>query len=392
MTDTTGPKISSCAMRIVGATSAKIVGSWKKPFAYCAVGEPRARRTASVAPSCRPISTYCITVSSCPSLTSGPIWVAGSRPSPTRSAARPRDEAIEERPVHLLVHDDAAGGRAALAGRAEAAPQAAVDRQLEIRVVHDHDDVLAAHLEVHLLERRRRLLRHGAADLGRAGERHDANRVADEQRRRRRPRRRPVTRLTTPGGMPASSRILTKLTADSGVSVAGLNTTVLPQTSAGMIFHDGIAIGKFHGVMTAADAERLADRHRELVAQLGGHGLPVLAAPLARHEERHVDRFLHVAARLVENLAHLARHVAGERLLALGEELRGAKQHLGAPRRRARGASASTRARAASMALLDVRRAWTAGTGRSGRPVRAGLRFSNSSPEPDGTHAPSIKL
>ena len=40
--------------------------------------------------------------------------------------------------------------------------------------------------------------------------------------------------------------------AESGVSVAGLKTTVLPQTSAGMIFHDGIAIGKFHGVMIAA--------------------------------------------------------------------------------------------------------------------------------------------
>ena len=51
--------------------------------------------------------------------------------------------------------------------------------------------------------------------------------------------------------MPASSRILTKLSAESGVSVAGLKTTVLPQTSAGMIFHDGIAIGKFHGVMIA---------------------------------------------------------------------------------------------------------------------------------------------
>ena len=61
----------------------------------------------------------------------------------------------------------------------------------------------------------------------------------------------PVTRLTTPGGMPASSRIRTKFSADSGVSVAGLKTTVLPQTSAGMIFHDGIAIGKFHGVMIA---------------------------------------------------------------------------------------------------------------------------------------------
>ncbi len=34
------------------------------------------------------------------------------------------------------------------------------------------------------------------------------------------------------------------------MSVAGLNTTVFPATSAGAIFHDGIAIGKFQGVIT----------------------------------------------------------------------------------------------------------------------------------------------
>src|SRR5712691_12387214 len=60
----------------------------------------------------------------------------------------------------------------------------------------------------------------------------------------------PVTMFTTPAGRPASARTLTKFTADSGVSEDGLNTTVLPHTSAGMIFQEGIAIGKFHGVMT----------------------------------------------------------------------------------------------------------------------------------------------
>ena len=59
----------------------------------------------------------------------------------------------------------------------------------------------------------------------------------------------PVTILTTPGGTPASSSTRTKLNADSGVISDGLNTTVLPQTSAGMIFQDGMAMGKFHGVM-----------------------------------------------------------------------------------------------------------------------------------------------
>jgi hypothetical protein len=59
----------------------------------------------------------------------------------------------------------------------------------------------------------------------------------------------PVTRLTTPGGTPASSSTFTKFRADNGVRVAGFSTTVFPQIRAGRIFHDGIAIGKFHGVM-----------------------------------------------------------------------------------------------------------------------------------------------
>ena len=33
------------------------------------------------------------------------------------------------------------------------------------------------------------------------------------------------------------------------MSSAGFSTTVLPQMSAGASFHDGIAIGKFHGVI-----------------------------------------------------------------------------------------------------------------------------------------------
>ena len=36
----------------------------------------------------------------------------------------------------------------------------------------------------------------------------------------------------------------------SGASEEGLNTTVLPVTSAGAILRAGIEIGKFHGVMT----------------------------------------------------------------------------------------------------------------------------------------------
>src|SRR5207249_284002 len=59
----------------------------------------------------------------------------------------------------------------------------------------------------------------------------------------------PCTMFTTPFGMPASTSSSTKRSPSSGVSVAGLKTIVLPQISAGSIFHEGIAIGKFQGVI-----------------------------------------------------------------------------------------------------------------------------------------------
>src|SRR3984957_16770556 len=62
----------------------------------------------------------------------------------------------------------------------------------------------------------------------------------------------PLTRFTTPGGNPASASVCTRRYDDSGVSSAGFRTTVFPLTSAGIIFHDGIAIGKFHGVIRPA--------------------------------------------------------------------------------------------------------------------------------------------
>src|ERR1700688_3473371 len=59
----------------------------------------------------------------------------------------------------------------------------------------------------------------------------------------------PVTTLMTPFGMPASVNAWTRLKVESGVSCAGLITQALPQTTAGSSFQEGIAIGKFHGVI-----------------------------------------------------------------------------------------------------------------------------------------------
>jgi len=56
--------------------------------------------------------------------------------------------------------------------------------------------------------------------------------------------------FSTPGGSPASTRAFTKWYEEMGASDAGFSTTVFPATRAGNAFHAGIAIGKFHGVMS----------------------------------------------------------------------------------------------------------------------------------------------
>src|SRR5690606_13473025 len=62
----------------------------------------------------------------------------------------------------------------------------------------------------------------------------------------------PVTTLKTPAGMPASSAASASFKAVSGVSSAGLTTTVQPQARAGAAFRTIIDAGKFQGVINAA--------------------------------------------------------------------------------------------------------------------------------------------
>ncbi len=59
----------------------------------------------------------------------------------------------------------------------------------------------------------------------------------------------PATKFTTPLGMPASRHASTMRQAQRGDTEAGLTTMVLPQMRAGAIFHAGIAMGKFQGVI-----------------------------------------------------------------------------------------------------------------------------------------------
>ena len=59
----------------------------------------------------------------------------------------------------------------------------------------------------------------------------------------------PITRLATPGGMPASARHSNIWIRVSGVCSAGRLTTVQPAARAGAILRLGRAIGKFHGLI-----------------------------------------------------------------------------------------------------------------------------------------------
>ena len=61
----------------------------------------------------------------------------------------------------------------------------------------------------------------------------------------------PPSTLTTPAGTPASSPRAAIASADRGVSLAGLQTTVQPAASAGAILRASMALGKFQGVMQA---------------------------------------------------------------------------------------------------------------------------------------------
>jgi hypothetical protein len=66
--------------------------------------------------------------------------------------------------------------------------------------------------------------------------------------------------FTTPGGSPTSRISSASLSAVSGVVSAGLSTTVLPQASAGAIFHAAIRSGKFHGMIWPATPSGRARR------------------------------------------------------------------------------------------------------------------------------------
>jgi hypothetical protein len=92
-----------------------------------------------------------------------------------------RDELRLQLVVDAALDDDPARGRAALAGRAEGRPDDPFDGEVEVGVVEDDDRVLAAELQMDVLEAVGRRLQDRNAGLARACERdHSHVRVTDE--------------------------------------------------------------------------------------------------------------------------------------------------------------------------------------------------------------------
>ena len=115
---TTGPNVSSRAISIDSVTRSRIVG-WKNS----ALPSSGARRPPawSVAPRSIASATWCSVFAAVRSLLSGPIVVAPSRGSPSRTSRRDGlDEQLEVRVVDRAVDEHPLAGGAALAGVQEA--------------------------------------------------------------------------------------------------------------------------------------------------------------------------------------------------------------------------------------------------------------------------------
>ncbi len=89
----------------------------------------------------------------------------------------------------------------------------------------------------------------------------------------------PATKFTTPLGMPASCSASTILHELSGAAEAGFSTTVLPQISAGASFQAGIALGKFHGVISPTTPMGLRTANICTRSRSEGTSMPGMRAP-----------------------------------------------------------------------------------------------------------------
>ena len=120
---------------------------------------------------------------------------------------------------------------------------------------------------------------------------------------------------STPSGNPASSASSPMRSALSGVSSAGLSTTVLPAARAGAKPQPAMAIGKFHGHDDPHHAERLVEGQVDATGD--GDLAPGLALGRGRVVLEHVADVARLPAGVADDMAGVGHLELGQ-LLAVG--------------------------------------------------------------------------
>ena len=264
---------------------------------------------------------------SCCSLMHGPMSVGSIEPVTDFQMFHAFDKPPCEFSVDTLVNRNAACRGATLAGGAKAAPHRAIHRQIKICVVHHDDDVFAAHFERHMLEVRRARFRNDSSHRRRTGKTQHGNFFV---LRKWSARVGPVTaheidhafwqtcfRQCLDQVIRRQRRIFGRL-QDHGIS-RNQRRHHFPRRNR----HRKIP-RRDH----SAHADRLPHTHGKFIGQFRWRSLAKQPPPFSRHVIGHVNCFLHVAARLRQDFAHLARHVLGKFFLALHQQLRRAVQNL----------------------------------------------------------------
>ena len=129
-----------------------------------------------------------------------------------------------------------------------------------------------------------------------------------------------------------------------------MNTTVLPYASAGAIFHAGIAIGKFHGVISPTTPSGSRVTSTSTPGRTDGSFSPASAQRFAGEELEDLPGAHHLADALGQRLALLARQQPPELVLAREDLGAGAVEDVRALLDRVRSPTPETPAAAAAIA------------------------------------------
>ena len=219
--------------------------------------------------------------------------------------------------MHLLVHEDGAERGAPLTAECESREDRALDGEIEVRIRHHHERVLAPELEARALQMAAAELADAPSHGSRAGEAHLVDEFLLEGGFQ--PGR---------GGRAVGVNDLQDAAGEPGVHEERRERVGERRRVLGRLPHDGVAAderrddvpgGHRHREVPRGDDERHPDGHPEgeelLALHLARHRLPVQAPAFTEEEVALVDDLLHLAERLDVRLADLACEQAGEGLL-----------------------------------------------------------------------------